>query len=105
VRPDWLADPVAPRDPADDAPGAVPVQPAALPAEEDRPFAALADGEVDRPGGPGRERDRDDLPALAGDGEGPVAAFQAHGLDVGAGSLRHSQPVQREQRDQGVLGR
>jgi len=42
VRPDWLADPGAPRDPADDAPRTVPVQPPAIVVEEDRPLATLA---------------------------------------------------------------
>jgi hypothetical protein len=43
------------------------------------------------------------LPPLAGDGQGPVPAFQAQVLDVGAGSLGDPQPVQGEQGDQGVL--
>jgi len=34
-----------------------------------------------------------------------VVAFCAECLDVGAGGLGDLQPVQREQRDQGVLGR
>jgi hypothetical protein len=33
-----------------------------------------------------------------------MAAFQAQVLDVRAGRLRHPQPVEREQRDQRVLG-
>src|SRR5580693_10205504 len=43
------------------------------------------------------------LAALAGDRQGPVPAFQAQVLDVGAGGLRDPQPVQREQRDQRML--
>ena len=35
---------------------------------------------------------------------GPVAAFQAQVLDVRAGCLRYPQPVEREQRDQRMLG-
>ncbi len=35
-------------DPADDPPGAVPVQPLACRSDEDRSFAALADGKIDR---------------------------------------------------------
>jgi hypothetical protein len=50
------------------------------------------------------ERDGDDLAALTGDGQRPVTAFRAHCLDVGADGLRHPQPVQREQRYQGMLG-
>jgi hypothetical protein len=43
------------------------VQPPPIGRQEDRPFHALADRQVDRLGGARRERDRDDLPALAGD--------------------------------------
>jgi hypothetical protein len=32
-----------------DPPGTVPVQPGSVSGEEDRPFAAFADGQVDRP--------------------------------------------------------
>ena len=53
----------------------------------------------------GRQRDGDDLAALAGNRQGPVPAFQAQVLDIGAGGLRYPQPVQREQRDQRVLER
>jgi hypothetical protein len=45
------------------------------------------------------------LPALAGDGQGPVAAFGAQGLDTGAGGFGDPQPVQGEQRDQSMLWR
>jgi hypothetical protein len=39
-----------------------------------------------------------------GDNQGPVTAFQSQLLDVRAGRLGDSQPVEREQRDEGVLG-
>jgi hypothetical protein len=39
-----------------------------------------------------------------GDDQGAVPAFQAQVLDVRAGGLRHAQSVEREQRDEGVLG-
>jgi hypothetical protein len=55
----------------------VPVQLSAIGGQEDRSFAALADGQVDRPGGARRERDGDDLAVLAGDGERPVPALDA----------------------------
>ena len=103
VRCDGLGDPGAAGDAADDPSGAVPVQPPAVRGQEHRPFGALADGQVDRSGGPRCERDGDDLAALAGDGQGPVPAFQAQVLDVRAGRLRDPQPVQGQQRDQGVL--
>src|ERR1035437_6403933 len=73
--------------------------------EEDGAVAAFAGGQVDRPGGAGRERDGDDLAALAGDRQGPVPALQAEVLDVSASGLRDPQPVQREQRDQRMLDR
>jgi hypothetical protein len=61
-----------------------------VPGEEQRSFGALADSQVDRPGGARGERDGDDLAALAGDDEGPVTALQAQVLDVCAGSLGHA---------------
>ena len=51
VRPDGLADPGAASDPSDDPGGAVPVQPTAIRSQEQRPAAALAGGQVDRPRG------------------------------------------------------
>jgi hypothetical protein len=41
-----------------------------------------------------RERDRDDLAALAGDDESPVPALDGQGLDIGAGGFGHPQPVE-----------
>jgi len=69
-----------------------------------RSFRALADGQVDGAGGAGGERDGDDLAALAGDDQGPVAALESQVLDVGPDRLRYPQPVEGEQGDQGVLG-
>ena len=83
----------------------MPVHPPPVRGQEHRPFGALADGQVDRPGRARCERDGDDLVALAGDGQGPVPALQAQVLDVRADSLRDPQPVQGEQRDQRVLCR
>ena len=82
----------------------MPIQPLSIRGEEDRPFARLADHQVHRAGGPRREGNGDDLAALACDGDGPVPAFQAQRLDVRAGGLRHPQPVQGEERDQGMPG-
>ena len=86
-------------DAAHDPAGGVTVEPAAVGAEEDRSFAAFADGEVDGPGGAGRERDGDDLAALAQDGQGAVAALEAEAFDVGAGRFGDPQPVEGEQAD------
>ncbi len=105
VRPDRLSDSRAAGDPADDPPCAVPVQPPPVRREEDRSLAALTDSRVDGPRGSRRERDGDDLAALARDHQGPVAALDAHCLDVGARGLRHTQPVEGQQGDQRVLSR
>jgi hypothetical protein len=105
VRPDALDDRGPASHAADDPPGAVPVEPAPVSGDEDRTFDALADGQVNRPRGPRCQRDRDDLAALAGDHQGPVAPLDTQGLDVGAGGLGYPQPVQGQQRDQRVLGR
>jgi hypothetical protein len=51
MRPDFLGDPGLPGDPADYPPGAMPVQPPPIGRQEDRSFHALADRQVDRPGG------------------------------------------------------
>jgi hypothetical protein len=92
VRADFLGDPGPACDAADDPPGAVPVQPPPVRGQEDRTISAFIGGQVDRPGGAGCQRDGDDLAALAGDGQGPVPAFQTQVLDVGAGGLRDRSP-------------
>jgi hypothetical protein len=86
---DVLGDLGATGDPADNPGGAVPVQPPPVPGEEQRSFGALADSQVDRPGGARGERDGDHLAALARDHQGAVPAFQAQVLDVRAGRLRY----------------
>lgn len=87
----------------DDPSGAVAVQPAPIGRQEDGSFGALADGQVDRPGGARCQRDGDHLAALVGDHQGAVAALDTQGLNAGAGGFGDPQPVQREQRDQRVL--
>jgi len=82
MRPHRFGDPGAAGDPADDPRGTVPVQPTAIGGQEDRPVAALADGQVDCPRSPLCQRDGDHLAALADDDQGPVAALDAEGLDV-----------------------
>jgi hypothetical protein len=44
------------------------------------------------------------LAALAGDDQGPVAALDAQGLDVGAGGFGNAQPVEGQQGNQRMLG-
>ena len=104
MRPGGRGDPGAAGYPAGDPPGAVPVQAVPVHGAEDRSFAALADGQVDGPRGPRRERDGDDRAALTGDDRGPVAALDAGGLDVRAGGLADPQAVDGPQADQGMPG-
>src|SRR5690348_17949974 len=92
---DLLADPCKAGSGADDPPGAVPVQPPPVRGQEHRPFGTLADGQVNRPGRARCQRDGHHLAALTGHRQGPVATLEAQVLDVGAGSLRDPQPVQR----------
>ena len=66
VRPHLFSDPGPGSGPADDPGGAVPVQPLPARSQEDRPLGALADGQVDRPCGPRRQRDSNDLAAPCG---------------------------------------
>jgi hypothetical protein len=69
----------------------------AVTAPQDRPLVALADRQVDRPGGPGHERHRGGLVALAHDPQRAVATLDAKVLDVGGASLADTQPVEAEQ--------
>jgi hypothetical protein len=100
VRSYVLGDPGMAGCPADDAPGAVTVQPSPVDSDEDGSVAAFADGQVNRTGGGRCERDGDHLATLGGDDQRAVAAFGAQALDVSAGCLRCSQAVQRKQGDQ-----
>jgi hypothetical protein len=52
VRPDRFGDPAVAGDAAHDPPGTMPVQAVAIGGQEDWSFAALTDGQVDRPGCP-----------------------------------------------------
>jgi DNA repair photolyase len=61
VRTDRLVHPGTAGDPAHDPRDAVPVHPLPVRAQEDRPVEALADGQIDRASGAGRERDGHDL--------------------------------------------
>jgi hypothetical protein len=105
VRADWLGQPGASGDAANDPPGTVPVQPLPGGGQENRALAAFADRQVDRPRSPRRERDHGLLAALTDDRQGAVPALHAQRLDVRADSFRHPQPVERQQRNQSMLGR
>ena len=72
---------------------------------EDRAFAPFADGEVDSPGRPRRQRDGHDLAALARivSVRWPRSSPSASMLAPVASDTRS--PFKRQQRDEGVLGR
>ena len=93
VRGDGFGDPGAASDLADEPPGAVPVQPSSVGSQEHRPVGALADGQVYGPGSPRRQRNRDDLAALAGDGQRPVPALQAQMLAAATHTMTSSARV------------
>jgi hypothetical protein len=71
----------------------LPVETFAVVAEEDRPLDPFADGQVDSSGGARRERDGDDLAALAQHDEGAVAAFDAEGFDVAPSASETRRPL------------
>jgi hypothetical protein len=105
VRADGLVDTGAATNPSHDPFGAVTVHPLPVESQEDRAVEAFADGKVDRPCGPGCERDGDDLSSLAQHSQGAVTAFDTEGVDVSTEGLGDPQAVDREQRDQCVLAR
>ena len=96
VRSYRLRDACSSGDASNDPAGPVAVKSSALGTDEDRTVGALANGEIDGPGGPRCERDDDRLAALAQDGEGAVSALEAESLDVCADRLGDSQPVEGE---------
>jgi hypothetical protein len=97
VRPDPLPNPGSAGDTPDDPGGGVTVEPLTVDVEEERPFAAFADCEIDGTSGAWRERDDHGLAALAQDCEGAVATLEAERLHVGAGRFRNSKSIEREQ--------
>ena len=104
VRADPLGDPGPARDPADDPARGVAVEaptvgPRKIGPSQRSPMARSIARAVRGASGNG-----DDLAALAQDRQGAVPALEAERLDVGAGGLRDPQPVEGQQRDQGVLG-
>ncbi len=82
---------------------AVPVEAVAQAVQEDEPLTSLTDGQVYGPGRARSQRDGHHLASLAGDGEGPVSPLEAKAFNVGADGLRHPQPVEDKQRDQGMV--
>jgi hypothetical protein len=76
--------------------GRVPVHPGAADVEQDRPTYAGSDCPVDGPADRGRQRDQDDLGALAAYPQHPVAVFLAEIGDVRGGGLEDPQAEQAE---------
>lgn len=77
----------------------VPVHPQASPVEQERAIRALARGPVDRAADGRRERDQDDLAALAADPEDSVPVLLAEVVDVCADGLEDPQPEKAKQAD------
>jgi len=100
--PPGLLIPALRANPAHDPPRRVSVEALAVPPEEDRALDPLPDGQVDGACRARGERDGDDLAALAQQREGAMAALDAESLDVGAECFRDTEPVDRQQGDEGV---
>jgi hypothetical protein len=81
----------------------LPVQSAAVSSGQQWPVGALADGGVDGPGGPWRERDQGRLVALPDDPDHAVTVGDREIGQVRRAGLRHPQRVEREQAGQDVV--
>jgi hypothetical protein len=81
----------------------VAVHPSAAPVAQQRPFGAPVDGAVDCPPDRGRQRDVDDLGALADHPKHSVAVLFTEIGDVGGAGLEDPQPEQAERGDQGEV--
>jgi hypothetical protein len=76
--------------------GRVAVHPGAAAVEQDRPADAVSDRPVDGPANRGRQRDQDDLGALAAYAQHPVAVLFAEVGDVRSGGLEDPQAQEAE---------
>jgi hypothetical protein len=103
MRCDRLGDPGSPGYPVNDPRRGVAVEAAAVCRHEDGSLGSFPDRQVDGAGGAGGEGHGDGLAALSQDSQGAMPAFEAEGFDVGAARLRDSQPVEGQQRHQGVF--
>ena len=92
-------------DASHDATSGVAIQTGTVGVDEDRSLEPFPDRQVDGSGHPRGEWHRGQLAALAQHGQGAVPAFLPERFDVGTDRLRHPQPVQRQQRHQGVITR
>jgi hypothetical protein len=85
----------------DPAMGGTTVQVVPVLAMQDRPLTALADSQVDGPGGSGDERDDGRLVALPDDAQRPVATLHPEVLDVGGTGLADPESVETQEDGQG----
>ena len=89
-----------PTDRTDPPVGSPPLEALPVSPPQDRPLAALADGEVDGPCCTRNERDGRGLVALAEDTQGSVTPLEAQVLDVCGARLTDPQAVEPEQHSQ-----
>jgi hypothetical protein len=80
------------------------VKPVAVLSQQDRAGRSLADGNVDRPSGPGDQRDHGRLAALSHDPQRAVAPLECEVLDVRRAGLADAQPVETEEHGEGGVG-
>ena len=83
----------------------MPVHPGASGVQQDRPAVPVADRPVDGPADRRRQRDQDDLGALAAYPQDAMAVFLAQVGDVGAGGFEDPQTQQPEHGHQGEVAR
>ena len=103
VRGDVLVDPRPASDPSNDPAGGVPIHPLAGDGGEDRTIESFTDGEIDGPADPWGQRHGDQLAALAQHRDRAMPPLQTKVLDVDAQGLGDAQPIERQQRNQGVV--
>jgi len=80
------------------------IESAPIQTTQDRSFAALSDGQVDRPGCSGHERDHGWLMSLAHDPENPVPPLHPEVLDVGRTGLTHPEPIESQKHGERSVG-
>ena len=103
VGPDPFGDACLAGQAANDPGGGVAVKARAAMGHEDRSGGALADAEVEGPGGAGGHWHDDDLAALAADLQRAVAPLEAEVADVGPEGLGDAQAVEGEEAGQGMV--
>ena len=92
-------------EPVQAAGGRVPVHPGAAGVQQDRPADSGGYRAVEGPADRGRQRDQDDLGALAAHAQHPVSVFLAEVGDVRAGGFEDPQAEQAEHGHQREVAR